>query len=80
MTKPITLLHSDTLDGAAINVGDYSEEFSDTKPGHIEFRIEGETVVTIKPDGSVIVNPKFTTTEAAQVFWEAVVALKPWRQ
>jgi hypothetical protein len=33
--------------------------------------------VTIHQDGRVVVNPKYTTDEAAQKFWEAVIQLAP---
>lgn len=33
--------------------------------------------VSIHQDGRVVVNPKYTTDEAAQKFWEAVVKLAP---
>jgi hypothetical protein len=33
--------------------------------------------VTIHQDGRVEVNPKYTTDEAAQKFWEAVIKLAP---
>jgi hypothetical protein len=35
----------------------------------------GETIVTITHDGVVVVNPKYTTDEAALAFWQAVTQL-----
>jgi len=35
----------------------------------------GETIVRITHDGRVIVNPKYTTDEAALAFWQAVTQL-----
>lgn len=35
----------------------------------------GDQIVTITLDGDVIINPTYTTVEAARAFWDAVKAL-----
>jgi len=79
----VKTIHNETLDGTTLIAEDRlsDPEFSDVSPGDLEFRrTHDDPVVTFKPDGSVIVNPKYTTTEAARAFWDAVQACNPWRQ
>lgn len=33
-----------------------------------------ETILTITPNGDIVVNPKWSMTEAAKAFWDAVRA------
>lgn len=81
MSDNITIKYNPTDDGTAIILEANDDPIADVEPGCLGFRItDNEPVVTFKPDGTVDINPKYTTTEAAQAFWRAVVALNPWRQ
>lgn len=44
---------------------------------NLSFFNAGEQIVTFTPTGKVLVNPKFSTTAAAQAFWTAVKAVQP---
>ncbi len=37
----------------------------------------GDAIVIIKANGEIWVNPEYTTTEAAQVFWDTVIQINP---
>lgn len=50
---------------------------SEISTATLSFANAAGTAVTIHPDGRVEVNPKFSTDEAAQAFWDAVKALAP---
>jgi hypothetical protein len=44
---------------------------------------QNEPIVEIKPNGEVIVNPKYTVTEAARLFWNEFIKVNPingWRR
>jgi len=43
----------------------------------INFSCNNEAIVTIKPDGEIEINPKYTITEAAKAFWDVVIQTNP---
>ncbi len=45
---------------------------TDVRPCDFVIAGQGETIVTLRPDGTTEVNPKYTATEAARVFWAAL--------
>ncbi len=49
-----------------------SDELSSTSHYPLVFVNANEEIVRIQADGQVIVDPKWSTDEAAQKFWEAV--------
>ncbi len=43
----------------------------------LTIQLSNGPIVIIKPTGEVWVNPKYTTTEAAQAFWDAFIQTNP---
>jgi hypothetical protein len=49
--------------------------FTSSAPSLCIFASDSREIVRITPAGQVIVNPEFTTDEAARAFWDAVQKL-----
>lgn len=56
---------------------DYAVADAPVTEHFIAFTVGGESVVRLHHDGRVVVNPKWSTDEAARLFWQAVEALAP---
>lgn len=55
-------------------LSDYATSQKPIQPLHI-CTSGGREILRLTPDGNVIVNPEFTTDEAAKAFWDAVKLL-----
>lgn len=53
-----------------------SEAWDNAFTPSLSIGFNNDVIVTFRPDGTVEVNPKYSSTEAAQAFWDAVRRIK----